>query len=773
MRAENEFTRVFWDRKRLAVIALLTVVSIALFLVSSLGLLEKNAIKNNVMAKQYAQNMIEACKELSTEEILNLTAEENERLSNISFWISGYRVDWLGYQSEEEFNSAISNYPYLEALSSNPEKFSRAYNVYREYLTRIISQAEHQSTYKDYLLGISEQAKKMSMMSIFGNQDSFSNRNIFKTAEDFEMLNDIEVTFGNNIGVEKWLEFELADYFFLAIMVVVVLSFLEERKKGLWSVVRCSPNGRAKLGLERIGVLMSASLLGTVLIYGIPLIVSLAINGGFDGLGRSLQSLESFKTCTLRITISQWLVQYFAVKVASGLLLGLLLWCVLGSLTNAQFSLSVLGVTLVGEYILFEYLPVQSFLNVFKYFNIFSFVHTSRLYTNYLNINLFGNAVGIRPLMLTVLPIAIAFFALWAMLIQAKRYPEGNKDILSKLSHIINKVSDIFRTRLSLGGWEVYKALAFQFGIFIIAGILIVTNSLSYSIYIEERDYWYQAYLEDAEGPIDNSFEEYLARAKENINSSMNESELTSALDRIEREVEEIKERAEEGGYAPWLVDYKTYASVYGNESRDRQRLNAAIAICLLAFSCAGITAFERQSGVEKMVRSTKKGRSSLFAKKAIVASLMAAIVWCAVYLREFMQFVAINGTETFSAPVQNISALSQFPLKISFAGYLAMLYAIRLVMLILTSFIALLISHFCSRINTSYIVNLAVLGAPAILVILGTDVLKYLSPLIPVSSAEIMWSLTGNSLMPIIAWVIMVTFGIFALIAAGRKWCK
>lgn len=773
MRAENEFTRVFWDRKRLAVIALLTVVSIALFLVSSLGLLEKNAIKNNVMAKQYAQNMIEACKELSTEEILNLTAEENERLSNISFWISGYRVDWLGYQSEEEFNSAISNYPYLEALSSNPEKFSRAYNVYREYLTRIISQAEHQSTYKDYLLGISEQAKKMSMMSIFGNQDSFSNRNIFKTAEDFEMLNDIEVTFGNNIGVEKWLEFELADYFFLAIMVVVVLSFLEERKKGLWSVVRCAKNGRAKLGLERIGVLMSASLLGTVLIYGIPLIVSLAINGGFDGLGRSLQSLESFKTCTLRITISQWLVQYFAVKVASGLLLGLLLWCVLGSLANAQFSLSVLGVTLVGEYILFEYLPVQSFLNVFKYFNIFSFVHTSRLYTNYLNINLFGNAVGIRPLMLTVLPIAIAFFALWAMLIQAKRYPEGNKDILSKLSHIINKVSDIFRTRLSLGGWEVYKVLAFQFGIFIIAGILIVTNSLSYSIYIEERDYWYQAYLEDAEGPIDNSFEEYLARAKENINSSMNESELTSALDRIEREVEEIKERAEEGGYAPWLVDYKTYASVYGNESRDRQRLNAAIAICLLAFSCAGITAFERQSGVEKMVRSTKKGRSSLFAKKAIVASLMAAIVWCAVYLREFMQFVAINGTETFSAPVQNISALSQFPLKISFAGYLAMLYAIRLVMLILTSFIALLISHFCSRINTSYIVNLAVLGAPAILVILGTDVLKYLSPLIPVSSAEIMWSLTGNSLMPIIAWVIMVTFGIFALIAAGRKWCK
>ena len=121
----------------------------------------------------------------------------------------------------------------------------------------------------------------------------------------------------------------------------------------------------------------------------------------------------------------------------------------------------------------------------------------------------------------------------------------------------------------------------------------------------------------------------------------------------------------------------------------------------------------------------------------------MAAIVWCAIYFREFITFIADNGTETLSAPVQNISALSQFPLNISFEGYVAMLYVIRLVMLILTSFIALLISHYCLRITTSYIVNLAVLGLPALLVILGADVLKYLSPLIPVSSAEIMWSLT------------------------------
>lgn len=767
----SEWKRVFCDRQRIVIVLLITVFCLALFLTSVLGTIQPNILKDTLEANKYVKYLYSEWEALDTLELIEAVKAEQSCLSNYYYYVQDFDFIEPVFNNDDEAATSVSHIPYYISQSEDAEELTRTFDIFFSRLSVIRSQIEHINGYNDYLSKVQEQAKTQSQVSIFNQSGSFSSKNLQKTAEDFERLDGVNVTFGNNLGIESWLKFNLADYFFLAIMVVVVLSFLEERKKGLWSVVRCTRNGRARLGLERIGVLLSASSLAAVLIYGIPLIISLATNSGFDGLDRSLQSLESFKTCTLRITISQWLVQYFAVKVASGLLLGLLLWCILGSLANVQFSLSVLGVTLVGEYILFEYLPVQSFLNVFKYFNIFSFVHTSRLYTNYLNINLFGNAIGIRSLMLTVLPIAIAFFALWAMLIQTKRYPEGNKDILSKISHLVNKIIDLFRTRLSLGGWEVYKVLVFQFGIFIIAGILIVTNSLSYSVYIEERDYWYQAYLEDAEGPIDNSFEEYLARAKENINSSMNEFELTSALDRIEREIKEIKERAEEGGYAPWLVDYKTYASVYGNESCDRQRLNAAIAICLLAFSCAGIAAFERQSGVEKMVRSTKRGRSSLFAGKTIVASLMAVTVWCAVYLREFFAFVADNGIETLSAPVKNIAMLSQFPLEISFAGYLAMLYAIRLIMLILTSFIALLISHYCLRITTSYIVNLAVLGLPALLVILGADVLKYISPLIPVSSAEIMWSLTEDSLMPIVAWVIMVIFSVLALIAARRKW--
>ena len=54
------------------------------------------------------------------------------------------------------------------------------------------------------------------------------------------------------------------------------------------------------------------------------------MEGGWEDLGRSLQSLMSFKTCPIPISIGGWIVQYLLVKAASGFLIGILLWCVLG-----------------------------------------------------------------------------------------------------------------------------------------------------------------------------------------------------------------------------------------------------------------------------------------------------------------------------------------------------------------------------------------------------------------------------------------------------------
>lgn len=755
-----ELRRILFDSKRLSVLLLLTVLCLALLFYSFLGGIEPNILRNNLEGVKFANSKTVQWQELPAEDISALADKEGQRLRYIGSWVDGYRSDWYGFQSEDEYLSAISDYPYLQDMADNPEDFGRAMQVYLKHLRYISSQAAHQASYNEYLSGIQSQAEKMTQISIFGDKNSFSNKNITKTAANFAVLNDISLKFGDNYGLELWLNFTLADFLFVGGIIVIVLGFLEERKKGLWSVVRSCPNGRLNLGISRLAILTLGSVVCTVLFSILPLLVSLFLTGKCD-LDRAFQSLESFKTCTLNITIAQWLLRYFALKTVSGIALGLVIWCVLGTVVNPQFSLSVLAGFFVLEYGLYKLLPVQSFANVLKYFNIFSYIKLSSLYTDYLNINLFGQPIGIRDLMLCTLPVLLVSLTIWALCIQARRYPEGNRDILSALSVKKNAVLDVFRTRLTMGGWEMYKAFVFGFGAIIAVVIFILCGSLKYKVYIHEPDTWYQAYLRDCEGKITSETDEYFVLAKENAGENQ---ELLQALNRLEREVSETKKRAEKDDFEPWIVDEKVYNSYYGEAGVDRQRLNGLIAIVFVIFLTAGIGAYERQSGVTFMVRSTKNGRGGLAARKAGASAVMAILVWANIYLRELIIFLSSEKPVTLGAAVQNLPSLAEFPLRITLGQYLVILYGTRLIMLVLTSFIVLAIGSLCKNILMSYIVNMGTLALPGLLVVSGIEIMKYASPIIAVSSAEMLCSAGGVHMTGLIYYTIAAA----AVILAG-----
>lgn len=769
----SEWKRVFCSPQRVGAMLLLTGMSVVLFIFSLLDRIEPHAFQSMFEAAGYAARTIEQWKGIPLKELPEVYAAEESRIAGYSLWVHQYEWMDLPFSSGEEAERAVSDLPYLIERSADVFDFERARMTLWRSGNYINEEIIYLNSYYDYLEGIQEQARQQSQIGIFHQGNSFAGKNMQKTARDFEGLGDVAVEFGNNIGVERWLDFNLADYLFLIGIGVFVLSFLEERRKGLWSAVRSCKNGRARMGFTRIGILGAASAVCTLLVYGTTLAVSLSINGGWADLGRSLQSLESFRTCTIRTSIAGWLLIYFGVKLASGLLTGLFLWCVLGIVSNIQFSLSVLGGILAGEYLLYEFLPVQSAFNILKYFNIFSYVHTSCLYTDYLNINLFGIPVGIRPLMLAVLPAASVLLAVCAVLIQSRRYPEGNRDMLSKLSGLLNRVLDLFCTRFTIGVWEIYKTLIYELVIIMLGVAVLGGLSLEHILLSSERDVWYQAYLSDLEGPLDETSDGYIERARESIRPGMNEYELTGALDRLERDVAEIKADARAGGYEPWLVDAKIYDSVYGSLARDCQRLTAGAAIIFLVFCCAGIAAYERHAGVLYMVRSLRRGRQALFTGKAVVAVLLAVFVWAAVFMQEFSQFLSVLAPVTLDAPVRSIAALARFPLNVTFAQYLVMLYAVRLVMLVCVAFFVLLISSYAANLQTAYLLNLGFLGIPAMLAVLGVNAMEYVSPLVPVSSAELMWRLGGGDFKALIPWAAWLFAGTAALAAAGRKWVK
>lgn len=769
-----EWRRVFSDKNRLGILLLMTVLCAAIFAGSLLDSVGPDGIERTRLKTAYILSLVERWREEPLADLPRLAQAEENRLDDVRYWYIA--PDWAqkAFQTESETIASVSDLTELAGAMEDGDR-DRAMEIlliWLEAVRELRDEAEYAAGYGAYLSGVQANAEMQSQSAIFSKHGSFANRNLKKTARDFEKILGVEVQFGANRGVEKWLDFRLGGYFHLIAMVLFVMAFLEERKRGLWPVVRATRGGRARLGVTRLGILLAASLLATVLFDAIPLIISLSLNGGWGGLGRPLQSVMSFGTCPIRTTIAGWLGIYFTLRVLFGAFLGILIWCILGMLSNIQFSVSVLGVILVTEFALYTYLPVQSILNGFKYVNIFSFVHTSTLFTEYLNVDMMGFPVGISGLCYAVFIVFGAGFAVLAVSIQRSRRPEGNRDILGRLSLGLNKLLDKVRTRLSVGGWEWWKTLAFQHGILLLAVVIIASGELRFTGWsVNSEEATVNQYLRDMEGPVDETTDDYIAHARESALGNDEASMLNAALDRVENIVKDLRQRAEEGGYEPWIVYEKNYVDTYGDGALDQQRLNAAAAILFTALLCAGLGAFERQAGVTPMLRSVKRGRATLLRRKMVTAAVLSLTVWALVYGREVWQFISSHGTDTLAASVRNISDLADFPINTKIGGYLVILYALRLTMLIGVGEAVLYGSFACPTVRTSYIVCLALFGIPAILTVLGVEVFKWMSPIIPVSSAELLWGMGDGRLINILPWVVWLAFSSGVLYLVHRKW--
>ena len=763
---------MFFSPRRLGLLALLTLLCTALFFLSLLDDIGGQDARNMLAANDYTRNLFVQWAGKSLDELGTLAEEEYARIWSVYCWHYGVEATDA---SQEEANAVMKELPALTAAADEAgNAFFKAYRSYENALEELRSEIAYLSDYAVYLDRVQIQAEQQAKTNVFGAEGSFSRRNLEKTASDFKAVQAVSVEFGNNRGIEKWLDFELADSFSLVGVLMIVFSFLEERKTGLGSVIRSAVGGRVRLGWKRIGLLLLASALCALLFHGINLLLSLRLFGGAEGLGRALQSLESFRTCTVRCTVVGFLAQYFAIKVLSLSVLGLLLWCILGSVTNIQFSASILAVLFGSEYALYVLLPVQSAFNLLKYLNCFSYIHTADLYRTYLNIDLFGYPVGNRELILAPLPVLLIALTVWALLLQDRRRPLGNRNLLGRAALVGNRWMDAVRTRLGLGAWEVYKALIYEYAAVLFVLVFLISGKLVIGSFVRgEADEWYAAYVRDAQGPIDERTDAYIQQARILIEEDGDADTLSDSLAHLSARVQELRCRAAEGSYQPWLLDPITFLQIFGEENTQRQRINAAAAILFTAILCAGLASFERQAGMVGILRSTKRGRYGLFWRKAAVAVLMASFAWSAVYLRELFWFLAHWPNSALIAPVQNLDRFSAFPLKLTIVQYLILLNTNRLLMLVLTAFVACYISLRCMTVHQAYLTCVGLLVLPAGGVLFGVPLFEWISPVIAVETNELLTSLGRKPFTVVLPWLLWFTLGAASLFACWNRVSK
>lgn len=572
----------------------------------------------------------------------------------------------------------------------------------------------------EYLLGFHEnleqikmKAENMSTVSIFAGS-AFARANIQKTAQDYSGLEGIRLTLGLNEPVEMVMRRTLSDWLLGAYMVSAVYAFLKERKRGLWNMVCASPNGRRHLLTWRFCTIVLAAMIAAPVFTGMEIICAYGIYGGADELGRMVQSVQMFKELTIPMTIGQLWIFYILLRTAGCFFVGMLAWFLLEII--ADYRLVGLGwaVFAGAEYALYKSMPVESLL---RQVNLFTYLNPASLVTTYQNLNLFGNPVGHRMLVLcAVFVFSVLSLGIIAIVYQYRK-PVSGYVWVDRVQDRIRWIFAPLSFHVSLFRHELYKMLAIGKGAVILIcalGIVVLIGNSLRSSYREDLETILESYYRQSKGAVGAETENYLSERKEHLETmSAERDELMEQyfsgqideekynirihayanIDKQRQALEIYEVHLErllniEGSY---VVPHWVYEQLMGEDGKQTGNLIFISALAVILLFAAQIGA-ERKTGMDRTQDSSPNGRTYLKHRRHRAAWLIVTVfsigVW-GIYLKQVIR--EYGSVPYLQAPACCLSFLEHVPENINLLEYWLILVAVRTVLLGILSSVILL----------------------------------------------------------------------------------
>lgn len=604
----------------------------------------------------------------------------------LAYEISG-RLESLAQADNEELIESYTS-ELEEYRKNNPEAYKKAVEMSESgeesfwknsFLYDISQQIEYINSYPDFIGEMYDRAKAQSASSIFGDENSFSYKNLYKTADDYAGLENTELRLVNSDSLTATVKYGLTDFFIIAVVLLIcIYLFGYERDKGLYSLIRCTKFGRLKTIISKLAVLFVLSAFVSVLFIYSDFIVNDFLYGSTD-LSVNVQSISEFRNCTLSVTSGQFLLLFALAKTIGIFVISSLLALVFICFSSsAAMYLTVLG-AVGAEYLLYSLIGQNSFLNLLKYINIFYILDGSQFFGSYLNLNIFSNAVTSVPIVLGVFGIVFILCTIFSCVVFCKRNQQKKANIFSKLFEKIKL--RFFRIN---GSTSVLKGEIFKFTIqnkmaVVLVLLLVFAVVSSFGMvrypYSEISDADYKAYMEYLEGDITSEKESYIAEQQEYfaglrqrldeiaVNSELSESTkqaMSKSIENIlnskgvafERVCEQYSRLLElkENGVKARFIDENIYSTFVSSKTREWNDFALLCFVLLIAVPC--VFSVEYKNGMINLIRPTKNGKTKLFVRKIAVLLMFTLLSFISVYLPYFIRFINTYGTKSFATPI-------------------------------------------------------------------------------------------------------------------------
>ena len=680
-----------------------------------------------------------------------------EAESNFFYSPSAYRAvfdDLAGKSNHEAYDLLKAKKEKLDEINNPLYEQSDAYTYELEYTAdrwreqRLIDDCIAEITqvvaYAEYIDEIQENADSMSIVSIFERKSTFSSRNITKTAQEFESLRNIPVDCDISRGVIMATGFAGTDFFSLIMLFIVVFNLvLTEREQGLLALIGPTANGKTHTAVSKVKVLLVSCLLIFLTLY-LTNFASAIFTYGFGNLSRPIQSVFGYNSCSLKISVWQYLALFSIAKLAILILLALFMHCMCLVWGNSiVIYISIVGTYLVSM-LLYVSIPMNSPLSALKYINIYYFQQTDQILTRYLNVNVFNQPIHIVSVFFTV--VCILTMLLFYLII---RMMNGYHVFLIKKTHFDSLLSKIsYRRNPRIKGllyYEFLKGLWHNKSIVVLVVFVLfqLYTYHNYSLHLQPEDIYYKNYMDYLNGAITPEKEEYIQRETERINDLYlsetvmegSHKALRDGWHKVLSRYEQIITMKEYADIDLWFVYETGYQQLTGdNENMD---LIAMLKMIIILTICLpSIFTHEYSTGMNIILFTTQNGREKTLRAKLVVSASLLLFVFIVSYGFDFMSVFHKVGMVGFDAPLQSLDTFAFFPFSSTITQYMILLYALRLFGMSLVALVISAVSVLSGNTIKTMILSTGMFSLPGILSLLGISFTNYIS-LTPVLSGN------------------------------------
>ncbi len=695
------------------------------------------------------------------EEIAGMTEEEKGQ------YVTEYKETMEGVRFVEEvtmlrgMSGEMGEALAAQMLEASPGMFEAWYDTYQsggylrftdslwqeERLAReLYDEWQRCAEYGEYLQAVQENRTALKGIGIFGGTagDSFSARNVEKSARDYQRLTGEGIRWMPGKAVTSSLENRWTDLFLLlSVAFFVGYLILEEKEKRLFYITRCARKGILPDVWARLGALFLHCLAAAGLFYG----ENLAFYGRAAGLGdlsARLQSLAAYRESCLEISVRQFILLSVATKGLA--LFGFGVVIAAACLLSSGFFLPYIvgGLWYGGSYALYAAIPAGSKGAAFKYLNLAGSLQTQKLYGAYLNLNLFGRPMSRLALTLGLLGLIILTGVSLCLLLFAR----GERLELVRGRFLWTLP---FRPHGNAFLHEGTKVMATNRAavLLLLFGALIGYRDLSRQYSLSAQEQYYQDIMLALEGELTQEKEELVlaeeARYREAFREIQRIEELVAAGEIGERVGEDMKspwyavtafypafsrvwqqyeDIHENGGAFLYDTGYLYLFGIRGGEFRvDLLLLTGGM---ILAFG--DVMAMEDRKGAWNLLGATLRGRRRIMADKAIVCAVAAALFSLVPFLCRMINIQGAFPLRGLSFSATAIPCFRKLPAWLP-AGGLVMITALwQSLVAVAAALVVLLLSYWRKDSLQAYFFGVAVLLVPQVLGLLGLSFADWLS---------------------------------------------